>query len=178
MEINSISIKNNYYHFNLKRDIKEDNIIIKDNIVSIKSDSEIIIKFRFYQKITKTDSREFDNLMSTLKSMAIELTKIAKEKGRKRITVIFPDTESAVKIASFEHGKFFKQYLSIANMIVLSDEIIYQNDKDIKDYTITPKVIDYSIKTKTEYYEPKTLSIKITNKIVHKYYMREESISP
>ncbi len=173
MKLTSISIKNNYNYINLRKVIKDNNITIKDNIVSIISDSEIIIKFRFYQKITITDSKEFDNLMATIESMAIELTKIAKEKGRKRITVVFTDPNSAVKIASFEHGKYFKQYLSIANMIMLSDEIIYRNDKEIKHYTITPKIVDYSIKTKTEVYEPRDLSLKITNKIIHKFYMTE-----
>ncbi len=177
MNISCISIENKLKYFNLSKYIKSDKINIKENLISIKTDSEIIIQFKFNKKITKFESKSFDNLMETLKKMAFDLSKIAKEKGRKKITVVFDDPETALKIISFEKGKYFKQYLSTINMIMLTDEILYKNDKNATHYIIKPKVTDYTIKTKIEYYKPRIISLKITNKIIHNAYVREESIS-
>ena len=165
-----MSVKFNFQALRVKRDIKIKNIVIKEREVLIKTNLKVEVRFSFIRKIKISNNKIDDDLLQVLKQMAIELSKIAMKKGKKRISLEFFDQKTALKIASFEDGKFLRDYLSLITMIEMTDEILYKNDKTIEHYKIIPKVSDYLTKSSNEIYTIEQGKISFELNFVKKAY--------
>ena len=147
-----MAVKFNLQALRVKKDIKINNIVVKEREILIKTNLKVEVRFSFIRKIKVSNNKIDDDLLQVLKKMAIELSKIAMKKGKKRISLEFFDQKTALKIASFEDGKFLRDYLSLMRMIEMTDEILYKDDKTVDHYKIIPKVSDYLKESSKEIY--------------------------
>ena len=148
MRVDSVSAAFSISVLKQKAEIKVDKITIKDKEVIFKMNIKVEVSFSFVKRIVREDNKIDDDLLEVLKQMAVELSKLAIKKGRKRISLTFYDQKTALKIASFENGKFLKDYISLIKIIELTHDILYKDDKSVEHYEIVPKVTDYLIKQK------------------------------
>ncbi len=174
MRVDSLYFKANLSYTKMDREIRADKIIVREKEVIFKMNVKVEIRFSFVKKIDSVETREFDDLLEVLKGMAVELSKIAMEKGRKRISLRFYDQKSALKIASFEKGKFLKDYLSLMNIIMLTDEILYSDDRTITHYEIVPKVTDYKFQKNIQHQIVERGKFSFEINLVKKAYSLEE----
>lgn len=126
--------------FSEKEKTEQGAMVVEGDRIEFSFKEKITVSFSFLQKVEKESLTSEDDLLETLKEMSLELAKIARQKGRKRIIVEFSDLESARKIITFNKGDFFIRFLCAAQTLALRDEILYREDPKADLYAVEGRV--------------------------------------
>jgi len=102
-------------------------------IENIKANIEI--KFSELKYSEKVEEREGDPMELALE-LAQALNKIASQKGKKKITLIFKSRDAFLKIAGINGGKFLSDIISLIRLIESSSDVIYKKDKTRDNYIV------------------------------------------
>ena len=136
--IRDISLKRE--SFSEQEKTEEGAMVLEGDRIEFSFKEKVTVSFSFLQRVEKENLMAEDDLLEALKEMSLELAKIARQKGRKRIVVEFSNLESARKIITFNKGDFFIRFLCAAQTLALKDEILYREDPKADLYAIEGRV--------------------------------------
>ncbi len=159
----------NYRIFNVKTSGRKVKNLLYENLC-FNMEEKLKIEIRFLKLEKNIKKKEIDDITSTIKSMLTSLLEISEKKGRKRIIVVFEDLETALKISSFEKGKFLKNYLETAMLVSIRDEFVFRDDDEITMYIIKPKIKTKEFFEEEVSFKEESLIVKINTKILKHTY--------
>lgn len=97
--------------------------------------ASIEIKFKELEYSEEVEEKDGDPLELALE-LAQALNKIASQKGKKRITLVFKSRDAFLKIAGINGGKFLSDIISLIRLMESSSDIIYKKDKTRDNYIV------------------------------------------